>query len=127
VNITTKKKKKQEFYIITHSHTAQYAITASGKLLPTMFISLQQRSGAFCPPISEEVNTLSRKFGNIFVTVTKSRKPQKETCKQFLDNVIRPYVKNNKFMLYLIPEEDKLTHHFMMRNLMMVMISPRVQ
>jgi hypothetical protein len=62
-----------------HSYTAQYAITASGKVLPMVFICLQERSGTFSPRIYEEVRTLSHKFGNIFVTATKSGKLQKET------------------------------------------------
>jgi hypothetical protein len=56
---------------ITHSYTAQYAITASGKLLPMVFICLQDRSGTFGPRICEEARTLSQKFGNVFVTATK--------------------------------------------------------
>jgi hypothetical protein len=62
-----------------HSYTAQYAITALGKLLPTVVICLQERSSAFGPCICGEMKTLSQKSGNVFVTVTKSRKLQKET------------------------------------------------
>jgi hypothetical protein len=36
---------------ITHSYTAQYAITALGKLLPSVFICLQERSGIFVPQV----------------------------------------------------------------------------
>jgi hypothetical protein len=68
--------KKKHVYVnkITHSYTAQYAITALGKLLPMVFICLQERSGTFGPRISEEARTLSQKFGNVFVTATKSGK-----------------------------------------------------
>jgi hypothetical protein len=74
---------------ITDPYTAEYAITPSGKLLPTVFICLQKRSGTFSPWICEE----ARKFGNVFVTATKLRKEQKETYEHFLDNVKEPYVK----------------------------------
>jgi hypothetical protein len=40
---------------ITHSYIAQYTITASGKLLPTVLICLQERSGEFDPCICEEI------------------------------------------------------------------------
>jgi hypothetical protein len=53
------------------------------------------------PQISEAVKTLPQKFGNVFVTVTKSEKLQKETYKHFVDNIIKPYVKKDKFMLIL--------------------------
>jgi hypothetical protein len=45
------------------------------------------------------VKTLSKKFGNVFVTVTKSGKLQRQTYEQFLNNVIKPYVKKDKFKL----------------------------
>jgi hypothetical protein len=47
------------------------------------------------------VKTLSVKFGNVFVTVTKSGKLQKETYEQFLDSEIKRYVKKNNFVLIL--------------------------
>jgi sulfatase maturation enzyme AslB (radical SAM superfamily) len=47
------------------------------------------------------VRSSSKKFENIFVTTTKLGKLQKETYKQFLDNVIQTYVKKDKFKLIL--------------------------
>jgi hypothetical protein len=73
-----------------------------------VFICLQERSGTFGPRISEEVRTLSQKFGNVFVTATKSGKLQKETYEHFLDNVIKPYVKKDKFLLILDSWGDRL-------------------
>jgi hypothetical protein len=65
-------------------------------------ICLQDRSGAFDPLICEKAKTLSEKIGNVFVTATKQEScRKKETCKQFLDNVIKLYVKNDKSMLFL--------------------------
>jgi hypothetical protein len=78
-----------------------YAITASGKLLHMVFICLQERSGAFSPCMCEEVTTLSQKSGNVFVTATESEKLQKETYRQFVDNLIKPYVKKDKFLQIL--------------------------
>jgi hypothetical protein len=66
-----------------------------------VFICLQERSGTFGHRISEEARTLSQKSGNVFVTATKSGKLQKETYEHFLDNVIKPYVKKDKFLLIL--------------------------
>jgi hypothetical protein len=79
----------------------QYTITASSKLLPTVFVYLQERSSAFGPRICEEVKTLSDRVRNIFVTATKSGKLKKETYEHFLDNVIKLYVKKGKFLLIL--------------------------
>jgi hypothetical protein len=87
---------------ITNSYTAQYSITASHKLLPMVFICLQERSSAFSPCTCEEVNTFSQKFGNVSVTATKSGKLPKETYEHFLDNVIEPYVKKYSYKFLVI-------------------------
>lgn len=42
---------------ITHSCTAQCAVTALGKLLHAVFVCLQERSGAIGPVSFEEVKT----------------------------------------------------------------------
>jgi hypothetical protein len=47
------------------------------------------------------VKTL-QKFGNVFVTASKSGKLQKETYKCFLNIVIKSYVKKDKFLLILV-------------------------
>ena len=36
---------------VTHTHTAQYSITASGHLLPKVLLCLQEASGKFGPRI----------------------------------------------------------------------------
>ena len=59
---------------VTHSYTVQYTITASGKLLPKLFICLQEKSGEFGSRVSKEVETLSNEFGNVFVICSKSGK-----------------------------------------------------
>ena len=83
----------------THSYTAQYSVTASGKLLPKVFICLQEKNGTFGPKVLKEVQRLSTKFNNIYVAATKSGKLQKDTYELFLDHIIHPYVNNNKFLM----------------------------
>jgi hypothetical protein len=51
----------QDINKIMHSYTAHYAVTLSGKVLPTLFICLQERSSAFVPCICEEVKALAKK------------------------------------------------------------------
>jgi hypothetical protein len=54
-----------------HSYTAYYVVTASDKVVLTLFICLPERSSAFVPHICEEVKALAQKIGNISVTATK--------------------------------------------------------
>nr|XP_034196479.1 uncharacterized protein LOC117612002 [Osmia lignaria] len=83
---------------MTHSYTAQYALILSGKLLPKVFICLQEVSGRFGPQVSQEVARLMEEFGNVVVTCTKSGKLHTDTYKQFLNDVIEPYVQKNPFL-----------------------------
>jgi hypothetical protein len=53
------------------SYTARYAVTALGKVLPTLFICLQERSNAFVHCICAEVKALAQKVGNVSVNATK--------------------------------------------------------
>jgi hypothetical protein len=59
---------------IMHSYATQLAIATSGKLLPAVFMCLQERSG----PHIREVETLSETSVNVYVTEIKSGKLQKE-------------------------------------------------
>lgn len=86
---------------ITHSYTAQYSITASGELLPAVFLCTQEPSGIFGPWILTNVKALEREYGNVIVTCSKSGKLTTALFEQFLDTVIKPYVENNKFLLIL--------------------------
>ena len=86
---------------ITHSYTAQYSITLSGKLLPQVFVCLQETAPTFGPRVQVQVDALIKKFKNVFVTCTKSGKLCIPTYESFLDNVIKRYVQNNKFLLIL--------------------------
>jgi hypothetical protein len=90
----------QDLNKITHSYTAQYDITASRKLLPRVFICLQERSAAF-GQVCEKVEILSQTLGNVCVTATKSGKLQKQTYEHFLNSVVHAYVKKDKFLLII--------------------------
>ncbi|XP_076667942.1 uncharacterized protein LOC143368768 [Andrena cerasifolii] len=86
---------------MTHSYTAQYAITFSGEILPKVFICLQEAGGSFGPRVGASVREQMEIFGNVFVTCTKSGKLQSDIYEQFLDTIIKPYVGRDKFLLIL--------------------------
>ncbi|XP_067214157.1 uncharacterized protein [Linepithema humile] len=48
-----------DFNKITHSYTAQYAIIASGKLLPKVFLCMQEPKGMFGPRVLAAIDKLS--------------------------------------------------------------------
>jgi hypothetical protein len=79
-------------------YAVQYTITASSKLLHTVFNCLQERSGAFSPLVCEQLKTLSSEFRNVFITAAKSGKLQKRDIQTVLGNVIKLYAKEAKFM-----------------------------
>ncbi|XP_032685212.1 uncharacterized protein LOC116850716 [Odontomachus brunneus] len=91
----------QQLNKLTHSYTAQYAMTLSGKLLPKVFICLQEVTGKFGPRVQKEVDEWMAKYTNVYVTSTKSGKLQSNTYEEVLDNIIQPYVKTEPF-LYII-------------------------
>jgi hypothetical protein len=62
-----------------------------------VFICPQERSSAFGPCICEEMKTLPQKFGNVFVTATKSGKLQKETYKCFFRQCNKSVCEKKKF------------------------------
>lgn len=64
--------RKENLSKISHSYTAQYSVAASGTLLPNVFLCLQEPGNKFGPRVSKEVETLSREFGNVVVTCSKS-------------------------------------------------------
>ncbi|XP_011702627.1 PREDICTED: uncharacterized protein LOC105458780 [Wasmannia auropunctata] len=45
---------KQSLNKLTHSYTAQYSVTASGKLLPLVFLCLQEPTNKFGPTVSKK-------------------------------------------------------------------------
>lgn len=93
--------KKHNLNKITHSYTAQYSVTASGKLLPLVYICLQESANKFGPIITQTVNRLTAEFGNVVVTCSKSGKLTKELYKNYLETTLKPYVKDNNFLLII--------------------------
>ena len=53
---------------VTHSYTVQYTITASGKLLPVVFICLQEPQAKFGPQIKKRIEALTHEYGNVYIT-----------------------------------------------------------
>ena len=52
---------------VTHSYNVQYTITASGKLLPHVFICLQDPQGKCGPTIQKTIDTFTNQYKNIYV------------------------------------------------------------
>ncbi|KYN29403.1 hypothetical protein ALC57_01153, partial [Trachymyrmex cornetzi] len=91
---------KQSLNKLIHSYTAQYYVTASGKLLPLVSLGPHEPSNKFSPTISKKIQKLSTEFKNV-VTCSKSGKLTNKLYKQFLGNILVPYVNKNKFMLII--------------------------
>lgn len=88
-----------DFNKVTHSYTAQYAITASGKLLPKVFLCMQEPKGIFGPRVSVTIEELTKNYGNIFVTASKSGKLTKNHFNCFVKNVLMEYCEKKEFLL----------------------------
>lgn len=86
---------------ISHSYTAQYAITMSGKLLPRVFICLQEATGVFGPKVKKAVDEFIKIYTNVIVTSSKSGKLTTYLYTQFLNEALVPYVKQEKFLLLI--------------------------
>ncbi|KMQ88678.1 pogo transposable element with krab domain [Lasius niger] len=90
-----------DFNKLTHSYTAQYAITASGKVLPKIFLCMQEPKGTFGPRVSATIKNTSEIYGNIHVTASKSGKLTKAHFCEFVDHIIKPYCNREEFLLIL--------------------------
>jgi len=90
---------KQNLAKTTHTYTVQYSLAASGKLLPTVFICMAEPGNKFGPWVSQTVEKLMNEYGNVIGTCSKSGKMTKELFKMFLENSVKPYTCNNKFLL----------------------------
>ncbi|XP_032679519.1 uncharacterized protein LOC116847972 [Odontomachus brunneus] len=91
--------KKKSSYKISHSYTAQYALTCSGKLVPKVFLCLQETGDKFGPIIQKQVDALVVEFGNVIVKCSRSGKLTTNIYKDFLKEILQPYVKNEQFLL----------------------------
>ncbi|GFW16631.1 HTH CENPB-type domain-containing protein [Trichonephila clavipes] len=76
-------------------------MTLSGKLLPTVFICLQEANGNFGPRVQISVDEYAKIYTNVAITSSKSGKLTTALYKDFLIDVMKPYVKEEKF-LFLI-------------------------
>ncbi|GFY44773.1 HTH CENPB-type domain-containing protein [Trichonephila inaurata madagascariensis] len=70
--------KRQDINKLTHTYTAQYALTLSGKLLPKVFVGLQEPIGKFGPRVQKIVEEYLQKYKNIIITSSMSGKLSKE-------------------------------------------------
>ncbi|XP_046753391.1 uncharacterized protein LOC124416409 [Diprion similis] len=86
---------------VTHSYTAQYSITMSGRVLPPVFVCLQETTGTFGPRVQKTVNEYAKKYSNVVITSSKSGKLTTGLYKDFLRNALKPYVQNEKFLLLI--------------------------
>lgn len=86
---------------VAHSYTAQYSITMSGRVLPLVFVCLQEFTGTFGPRVQKTVNEYAKKYTNVVITSSKSGKLTTGLYKDFLVNALKPYVQNEKFLLLI--------------------------
>lgn len=98
--LTDKGAKIVEAYIgdlnkVSHSYTAQYSITASGKLVPKVYICLQEPKGSFGPVVQKSVDNMVKELKNVFVTCSKSGKLTSELVAIYLVNILKPYIKDD--------------------------------
>ena len=104
--LNTVGEKRIEVYLgdinkVTHTYTVQYSITASGRLLPKVFVCLQEISGNFGPRISNHMENLLQKCKNIYIICSKSGKLSSHIFTSYLENVLKPYVSGEKFTLII--------------------------
>lgn len=93
--------KKKSLNKITHSYTAQYSLTASGKIIPFVFLCMQEPLGKFGPIVQKQIDNMIDECKNVVVTCSKSGKLTTNLYKKFLTSIILPYVKNNKFLFII--------------------------
>lgn len=73
---------------ISHSYTAQYSMTKSGKLLNKVFPCLQETSDYFGVRIQKDVELLQL-CKNVVVTCSKSGKLTSSLYKQYLEKIVK--------------------------------------
>lgn len=93
--------KRQDMNKVTHSYTAQYALTLSGELLPKVFVCLQEPTGKFGPRVQTIIDEYTEKYKNVIITCSKSGKLTTGLYTDFLNSCLKPSVKNEKFLLLI--------------------------
>lgn len=86
---------------VTHSYTAQYSLTLSGKVLPRVYVCLQETTGAFGPRVQKLVDEYAKKYTNVIITSSKSGKLTTALYTGFLKNCIKPYTGDETFLLLI--------------------------
>lgn len=85
---------------LTHSHTGQYAITVSGRLLPKVFWCLQEPKGEFGPRDGQTVQKLSDEFSTVYVTCSRSGKLNTQLYAEYIKEVLEAHVSTNYCFSY---------------------------
>lgn len=98
---TYNRTKRQSISKVTHSYTAQYAMTMSGKLLPLVFVCLQESTGVFVPKVQKSIDEYLKTYRNVVVTSSKSGKVTTQLYAKFLTDALAPYVGKEKFLLLI--------------------------
>lgn len=62
---------------------------------------MQEVQRNFGPRVHTAIQKLMRKYGNVFVTASKSGKLTKNLFNTFVKEIIKPYCRNNDFLLIL--------------------------
>ncbi|GBN35976.1 hypothetical protein AVEN_22431-1 [Araneus ventricosus] len=93
--------KRNDMNKVTHSYTAQYSLSLSGKVLPKVFICLQEATGNFGPRVQKSVNRYAEKYRNVVIKSSKSGKLTSGLYIDFLNDCLKPYVREEQFLLLL--------------------------
>ena len=73
-------------------------MSLSGKLLPTVYACLKESSGSFGPTVKKSVDEYAAKYDNVAITSSKSGKLTTALYKNFLTDLMKPYVQKTKFL-----------------------------
>jgi len=80
---------------MTHSYTVQPVISADGRLLPKLFVVLQEKDGKFGERVKKEIF----KADNLYVLPSKSGKLTKSIVQAWIEDVYLPNVPNDSVLL----------------------------
>lgn len=83
---------------VSHSYTAQYSLTKSGKLLNKVFVCLQEYADTFGVRVQKDIDELLKLCKNVVVVCSKSGKLTTLLYEQYLQSIVKPYVGNNSFL-----------------------------
>lgn len=84
------------FNMVTHLYTTQYGMTASGKLLPKVFLCMQEKDCKFRPLVQKKIDDLAKRLRNVYITSSKSGQLMKEHVRCIQRYSFDPYVVKKK-------------------------------